>query len=211
MKIKKQVEREIHQIRLPLDPDGEDLAGNEDEQQEKVGRGKRSLELIADFKDGYAVGWHFAVRECFKDQLDIKQTERKVPLIGKDGKEVMVSDTDENGKPKLDENGKPKMKVQKVARLFWTQGKCCTFSQGDTFYDTPKAYELVWKEALKHIGKCCRIVQAAPDTPDFKAGSVTFTLTKPKEDGTGLEAEGERYELSQAEFVEFLRTGNLSD
>lgn len=44
---------------------------------------KRSLDLIADFVDGYASGWHFAVGECFKDELDIKFTDRV-----EDGKEV---------------------------------------------------------------------------------------------------------------------------
>jgi hypothetical protein len=36
----------------------------------------RSLNLIADFVDGYASGWKFAVGECFKDELDIKYTDR---------------------------------------------------------------------------------------------------------------------------------------
>lgn len=37
----------------------------------------RSLGLIANFIDGYANGWHFAIGEFFRDQLDIKLTERK--------------------------------------------------------------------------------------------------------------------------------------
>lgn len=36
----------------------------------------RSLELGADFVDGFAEGWHFAVGEFFRDELDIKLTER---------------------------------------------------------------------------------------------------------------------------------------
>lgn len=35
---------------------------------------RRSAALIANFKDGYAVGWRFAVKEVFKDALDIKLT-----------------------------------------------------------------------------------------------------------------------------------------
>jgi len=42
----------------------------------KAGRQKRSLELIAEFVDGYAEDWHFAVGECFRDELDIKYTQR---------------------------------------------------------------------------------------------------------------------------------------
>jgi len=40
-----------------------------------VSRG-RSTELIATFEDGFAVGWHMAVRECFKEELDIKLIDR---------------------------------------------------------------------------------------------------------------------------------------
>ena len=48
---------------------------NENPQKE---RQDRSLNLITDFIDGYAEGWYFAVGECFKDQLDIKYTDRVV-------------------------------------------------------------------------------------------------------------------------------------
>lgn len=42
----------------------------------KADRQKRSLKLIAEFVNGYATEWHFAVRECFKNELDIKYTQR---------------------------------------------------------------------------------------------------------------------------------------
>jgi len=38
--------------------------------------GKRSIELIPTFKDGYAEGWYMAVRESFRSKLDIKYTSR---------------------------------------------------------------------------------------------------------------------------------------
>jgi hypothetical protein len=41
-----------------------------------ISRG-RSTGLIATFEHGFAVGWHMAVRECFKEELDIKLTDRK--------------------------------------------------------------------------------------------------------------------------------------
>ena len=41
-------------------------------------RQDRSLDLVANFIDGYAEGWYFAVGECFKDQLDIKYTDRVI-------------------------------------------------------------------------------------------------------------------------------------
>lgn len=39
--------------------------------------GRRETRLIADFVNGYAVGWFMAVKECYRNQLDIKLTERK--------------------------------------------------------------------------------------------------------------------------------------
>ena len=39
--------------------------------------GKRNTRLIANFVDGYADGWHMAVKECYRNELDIKLTERK--------------------------------------------------------------------------------------------------------------------------------------
>jgi hypothetical protein len=41
-------------------------------------RTKRSTKLIADFEDGYAKGWAYNVRPCFRDQLDIRLTERVI-------------------------------------------------------------------------------------------------------------------------------------
>lgn len=35
---------------------------------------RRSTALIANFKDGYVLGWRFAVNEAFKEALDIKRT-----------------------------------------------------------------------------------------------------------------------------------------
>lgn len=36
----------------------------------------RTLDLDSEFVDGYAKGWYMAVPEAFKDELDIKYTER---------------------------------------------------------------------------------------------------------------------------------------
>lgn len=41
-----------------------------------VKRITRKLALLADFEDGYAKGWYFAVQTAFRDQLDIRYTER---------------------------------------------------------------------------------------------------------------------------------------
>jgi hypothetical protein len=38
---------------------------------------KRHTQLIANFVNGYAEGWSMAVKECYRNELDIKLTERK--------------------------------------------------------------------------------------------------------------------------------------
>src|SRR5690349_8992526 len=38
---------------------------------------RRSTDLIANFTDGFADGWHMALKESFKMELDIKLTLRK--------------------------------------------------------------------------------------------------------------------------------------
>ena len=39
--------------------------------------GKRHTNLIANFVDGYAASWFMAVKECYRNELDIKYTGRK--------------------------------------------------------------------------------------------------------------------------------------
>jgi hypothetical protein len=39
--------------------------------------GKRHAHLIAKFVNGYADGWFMAVKKCYRNELDIKLTERK--------------------------------------------------------------------------------------------------------------------------------------
>ena len=43
-----------------------------------------------------------------------------------------------------------------------TQGRLFSFKEGDTLYDTPKAYELPWGDALQHIILCVQVLRASP-------------------------------------------------
>jgi hypothetical protein len=45
-----------------------------------------------------------------------------------------------------------------------TQGRSYNFKMGDILYDTRKAYELVWGEALRHISYSVQIDAASPTT-----------------------------------------------
>ena len=51
------------------------------EQLLETPRDLRLNNLIAKFINGFAFGWKFAVKECFKDALDIKMTEREKDLL----------------------------------------------------------------------------------------------------------------------------------
>jgi len=149
--------------------------------QKRIGRQERSLDLIANFVDGYAEGWYFAVGKCFRDELDIKYTERV-------------------------EGGK--------RRMCWTQGPYFNFKEGYTIYNTPKAYEGQWKEALQHIGLAIEVIRSTPNQPGegsrLNNGWVTFTLSEPNGDWSGLETIGQFY-LTQNDFVDYLRTGDLDE
>jgi hypothetical protein len=144
---------------------------------------KRTPHLIADFENGFAKGWYMAVKESFKNELDIKYLSRK--------------DSFE-----------------------WTQGPYYCFSQGQTFYDTKLAYS-DWESAISNTTKACQILEAKPNLPiklynesinkyviDVKEGYVRFVILKINEARSKL-TEFACYEMSQNEFVTFLKTGEL--
>jgi hypothetical protein len=144
--------------------------------------GKRHTQLIADFVKGYAEGWFMAVKECYRNELDIKLTERK---------------------------------KDKQPYLEWTQGPYFSFAEGHLFYDTPQAYrKRKWGQALKVIKKACKITSSTPTTLDknknLVEGTVDFTMYKPDKKATSLIAIRD-YKVSQREFVNFLKTGQLNE
>lgn len=94
--------------------------------------------------------------------------------------------------------------------LYWTQGAFFSFKQGDTIYNTPKAYEQ-WSKALEHINICISVktatdVSLGEDGKSRFPGSVTFIILKPNKQRTKL-VEQEQRTLTQDEFVKFLITG----
>lgn len=148
---------------------------------------KRSANLNASFTDGFADGWYMALNDSFKMELDIKLTERK---------------------------------KNKISFYEWTQGPYYCFSEGQLIYDAKEAYSC-WKEALKKINLACQIVAAKPNIPikidnettgktEFSVleGYVKFLLFRPDEAHTKL-IPYVGYNLSQRDFVRFLKSGKL--
>ncbi len=71
----------------------------------------------------------------------------------------------------------------KIKKLVRTQGTTFSFKEGDTLYDTPKAY-LQWSEALSYINLCVQVEQASDVVPPSKgekrhSGYVFFRILTP--------------------------------
>jgi len=148
---------------------------------------KRSADLNSRFIDGFADGWYMALKESFKIELDIKLTERK---------------------------------KNKASYFEWTQGPYYCFSEGQLIYDTKEAYTC-WQDALKKVTLACQIIEAKSNIPKkinnditgkseftILEGYVRFLLLKPDEDRTKL-IPYIGYNISQNEFVCFLKTGKI--
>ena len=72
--------------------------------------------------------------------------------------------------------------------------KTKTFSVGDVFYDTPKAYEGAWVQALNHINLSIQVQSFKPDV-------IVYEVFKPNKDRTALA----RVATGTASADEFLR------
>jgi len=73
-------------------------------------------------------------------------------------------------------------------RNVYTQGRNFAFKEGDVIYNTKKAYQLVWGEALKEIELSLQILKANDASTEIKEKyesqnpSITFTLKKNNEE-----------------------------
>lgn len=98
-------------------------------------------------------------------------------------------------------------------KLSWVQKDppCYRFDVGAMFFDPPDARFMVWQDALKIISRLVQIQTASPDQLTDGGvidGSVTFRLWRGAD---ALGSVGELVTLTQREFVEFLRSGKLSE
>jgi len=153
----------------------------------KTKRRRRATTLIATFENGFAKDWFFGVGEFFKDHLDIFLTDRVVTETGPDGK-----------------------KIKRTKRV-WTQGDLFTFDQGHLFYDSHQKY-MAWSDALKNASFVCQVSAATPDLLGADGalvdGRVFFDLWRVAKGLESLEHIG-KYDKTQHEFVEYLKTGRL--
>lgn len=99
--------------------------------------------------------------------------------------------------------------IDKKKHLLWTQGSTFSFSQGDTLYDTQRAYE-VWSTALQHIKLGIQVERAISsnisDDGSRFPGSITVLILTPNKSRTQLQQRGQ-VTISQDQFVDFLISG----
>lgn len=93
----------------------------------------------------------------------------------------------------------------------WTQGAPpqLSFDVGDVFYDRPNVRNSDWGRVHRKIGFAVSIRAATPDrlsNGKIKSGSVEFDLFRFKH---GKIEETERFNTTQQEFMNFLRTGKI--
>lgn len=73
------------------------------------------------------------------------------------------------------------------------------FDAGDLFYNTPKAYEENWQQALQYIDRCVQVLDSSP-------GHTAFRILVPDSSRTKL-IQAMQGKTSNPEFFEMVRTG----
>lgn len=149
----------------------------------EVSKDSRRQSLIADFTDGYASGWRFAVRDAFRNALGINWAPRIVNTLNADGTAI------------------------KTKEYNWVQSNQFNFNRGDVIYDNRAAYELKWSEALKFIKIFVQITETFVNSDD-STEMLKFKLYRIKKDLSGVE-DIDIFECKVSEFIAFLQTGAL--
>ena len=150
-------------------------------------RRERSTELIANFVDDFADGWHMAVRESFKEELDIKLTDRKKNKIAykewTQGPDFCFSE----------------------GQILYDSKQGYSNWQNATAH-IKLAYQIV--EATPNIPE--KIVNEQTGKNSFRTsdGYVKFVLYKPNADRDNLIAIV-GYHMTQNQFVKLLQSGDL--
>lgn len=144
-------------------------------------RRKRRLELIADFKDGFAADWAFAVPKAFRDQLDIRLTERV-----KDKKSNWVW-TQGN------------LFAFDVGHVFYDTPLAYHLSWNDALQVLRVALQVQFANPMGYD-------KQEPD--GLYKGAIWFKVYQPNENATAL-IEVDSLTCNQVEFVQLLKSGVL--
>ena len=172
-------------------------------------RDDRGYALIANFKDGFALGWKMAVPEAFKEALDIKLTPRmfakKKEMLWTQGRlyDFHEGDTIHDTKHAYKEWGEALKDLKLSVQVQFAS------SSGYVNYETVE----VQNKELKIIhqkGKSKPIEEIVDGLvvkrQRIDYGLVRFKVYRPNNEKTAVE-ECETLECTQDDFVAFLQTG----
>jgi hypothetical protein len=145
------------------------------------------------FEQGIAQGWVFGISEAFRDQLDIeysKLVDRKKSL------RLRQQPRDQDGP------------TSTVYRMAWTRGTppLLSFATGQIFFDPPDARSMVWADALIVMRRTVQVVEARSD--ELPGSGWVKVKVCHYDDGAVVETRD--HNMSQVEFVTFLKTGRLA-
>ncbi len=160
------------------------MVASMDDQDNTASRGRRTTEIGIVFatkaKGECAERWVFGVPVVFLAALDIRLTSRV-------------------------------NRYTRKPEQVWTRGEppLFSFAAGDVFYEPGHARELVWSEAVAVMSRHVQILEATTDArgPERNTdGQVRFRVdfyAKGRKTGESV------HTLTQSQFAEFLRTGEL--
>jgi len=168
-------------------------------------REKRSPILVATFRDGYAMGWRFAVTEAFKDALDIKLRTENEWTQGNQFNFIQGSvfyDTPQAYEPSWREAIQHlKLSVQ-IA-----ESRPSERIVSETIETTSKQIEITTRGKGESSKPKLEMVDGLVIRKErVHFGYIKFTLYRPNKDKSAVE-EVDTIECDQEEFVAFLQTG----
>ncbi len=172
-------------------------------------RKKRGYALLANFSGGFAVGWRMAVRETFREALDIKQIPRRVngntEMLWTQGNlyDFQVGDTFYDSQLACTDwtRGLKELKLSVQIQSASTSG-CITCEIVETV--AKKIQVLVKKGKSSPKKKFLDRIQIKRQR--LNHGLVRFLVYRPNADRSAVEME-EIIECTQDDFVAFLQTG----
>lgn len=143
---------------------------------------RRTEDIEIRFVNGIASDWAFSIPDAFRDALDVK----------------FLSYADSSAKAE----GKT------TSREVWTRGipPVFSFAAGHIFYDPPSCRSSEWRVALKKLSRVVQVKEASPDQENGVNGWVLFEISYYK---NCKFSRAEEKKVSQKEFAEFLKSGNL--
>ena len=172
-------------------------------------RDDRGYALIANFVDGFALGWKMAIPESFKEALDIKLTPRrlagKTEMLWTQGRiyDFHEGDTIYDTKLAYEEWGKAlKHFTLSVQVQFASSSGYVTY---ETIETKDKKLEVIQQKG-KTKSKEETIDGLVVKKQRLDHGLVRFRVYRPNEERTAVE-ECEVVECTQDDFVAFLQTG----